>query len=70
MYKSKLMLHIVNFFGLGVESSALILRNPPSAATRIPENVVSMHIPTIVRLTKRKLNKNSPAVRHARRRLF
>lgn len=53
-----------------IQTSALILRNPPSSRARIPDNVVSMHTPTIVRVSKRKLDKDSPGVRHARRRLF
>jgi hypothetical protein len=53
-----------------VHSSAVKLRNRPIPAVRLLDSIVSMHTPIIVRISKRKLDKNDPAVQHARRRLF
>lgn len=53
-----------------VHSSAGALRNRPAASPHIPENIVSMHTPTIVRTVKRSLDINNPNVKSARRKLF
>ncbi|KAK4518933.1 uncharacterized protein ATC70_009160 [Mucor velutinosus] len=52
-----------------VKLSALIIRNPPSSA-RILDSIPSMHTPSIIHISKRKLEKNFLGVRHARRRLL
>ncbi|CAO3676792.1 unnamed protein product [Rhizopus stolonifer] len=53
-----------------VHSSAVKLRNRPLPATRLLDSIVSMHTPIIIKVSKRKLNKNDSALQHARRRLF
>jgi hypothetical protein len=53
-----------------VQSSALKLRNRSPLTARPLDSIVSMHTPTIVRISKRKIDKNDPVVQHARRRLF
>jgi hypothetical protein len=72
-YQMHLLLPIFPLFQrlqIIVQSSAVKLRNRPLPATRLLDNIVSMHTPIIVRVSKRKLDKNDPAVQHARRRLF
>ncbi|KAI8094383.1 hypothetical protein BDF21DRAFT_458791 [Thamnidium elegans] len=49
-----------------VQSSALKLRNRSPLTARPLDSIVSMHTPTIVRISKRKVDKNDPAVQHAR----
>ncbi|GAA5802308.1 hypothetical protein HPULCUR_007772 [Helicostylum pulchrum] len=53
-----------------VNADALTLRNRPLPVTRLLDDIVSMHTPIIIRPTKRKIDKNGPAVQHSRRRLF
>ncbi|CEP15557.1 hypothetical protein [Parasitella parasitica] len=52
-----------------VHSSAAILRAKPASGLRIPEDIVSMHTPTTVRVSKRTLDKKDPRVKMARRKL-
>ncbi|KAL9537964.1 hypothetical protein MBANPS3_011314 [Mucor bainieri] len=69
MHRVQSIIPLFQKLALIVESSALVLRNPPSS-NRIPDAVPSMYTPTIVRVSKRKLDKKSPDVRQARRKLF
>lgn len=71
-YEMYQILSIVPLFQqlkLIIEETALVLRNPAATGTRIPDSIPSMHTPTIVRVSKRMLDKRSPAIRHARRKL-
>ncbi|KAL9537307.1 hypothetical protein MBANPS3_011898, partial [Mucor bainieri] len=53
-----------------VHSSAAILRARPDPNLHLPEDMVSMHTPTIVRVPKHALDKKDPCVKNARRKLF
>ncbi|KAI9473833.1 MAG: hypothetical protein EXX96DRAFT_621469 [Benjaminiella poitrasii] len=53
-----------------VHSSAVKLRNCPLPTTHILDSTVSMRSPIIVKVSKRRLDKNNPDVQRALRRLF
>jgi hypothetical protein len=71
-YDMKQLLSIIPVFDklkAIVHSSAGALRNRPAACLCVPEKIVSMHTPIIVRTVKRSLDINDPSAKSAGRTL-